>query len=64
MLLHSEAKNKLVVSDGIFSMDGDIAPIEALVQLTKKTGAWMFIDDAHGIGVLGKYGGGSLEQLR
>ncbi len=64
MLLHSEAKNKLVVSDGVFSMDGDIAPIEALVQLTKKTKAWMLIDDAHGIGVLGKYGGGSLEQLR
>lgn len=49
----------LVVSDGIFSMDGDAAPIATLKLLAKKYQAWLFIDDAHGFGTMGEQGKGS-----
>ncbi len=52
---------KLVLSDGVFSMDGDLAPLADLVDRCKHQDAWLMIDDAHGIGVLGKQGRGSLE---
>jgi len=57
----STSQNKLVISDAVFSMDGDIAPIPELVQLADKHSAWLMLDDAHGFGVLGEKGRGSLE---
>ena len=53
---------KLIVIDGVFSMDGDIAPVEKLLQLAEKYDALLMVDDAHGFGVLGEYGHGILEQ--
>ncbi|MEN6584870.1 MAG: 8-amino-7-oxononanoate synthase [Sulfuricella sp.] len=60
-LAASTAKRKLVVSDAVFSMDGDIAPVPELLALCEKYDAWLLLDDAHGFGVLGKTGRGTLE---
>ncbi len=54
---------KLVLSDGVFSMDGDIANLPALTTLCKTTNSWLMIDDAHGFGTLGKTGKGSLQHF-
>jgi 8-amino-7-oxononanoate synthase len=54
---------KLIVIDGVFSMDGDIAPVEKLLQIAEQYDALLIVDDAHGFGVLGKQGHGILEQL-
>ena len=56
-------KLALIVSDGVFSMDGDLAPVSALAELARNYNASLMIDDAHGLGVLGKTGRGILEQL-
>jgi glycine C-acetyltransferase len=53
----------LLVTDGVFSMDGDIAPLPDIVALKKKYGAILMVDDAHATGVLGKQGGGSVEHF-
>ena len=53
---------KLIVVDGVFSMDGDIAPVEKLLHITEQYDALLVVDDAHGFGVLGEYGHGILEQ--
>mgnify|MGYP003384797340 FL=1 len=63
LLTQSTAEKKLIVSDGVFSMDGDAAELVSLVNIAKQSNAMLMIDDAHGIGVLGKRGGGLLEQL-
>jgi len=52
---------RLVASDGVFSMDGDVAPLPALQAAAVAAGAWLLIDDAHGLGVIGPTGRGSLE---
>ena len=52
---------KLVLTDGVFSMDGDIAEVPALANICQKHGAWLMVDDAHGFGVLGANGRGTLE---
>ena len=62
LLEQSSSDRKLVVSDGVFSMDGDEARVSDLAGLAKKSNAMLMIDDAHGIGVLGEKGGGLLEK--
>ncbi|WP_324691784.1 8-amino-7-oxononanoate synthase [Cobetia sp. D5] len=57
-LARSRADDKLVISDGVFSMDGDCADIAGLSQACARHGAWLMIDDAHGLGVLGEHGEG------
>lgn len=54
---------KLIVLDGVFSMDGDIAPVQELLEIAEAYDALLIIDDAHGFGVLGKHGHGILEHL-
>ena len=58
LLARSECAHKLVVSDGVFSMDGDIADIATLAEVSRQHNAWLMIDDAHGVGVLGDNGSG------
>jgi 8-amino-7-oxononanoate synthase len=53
---------KLIVVDGVFSMDGDIAPVEKLLRIAEQYDALLMVDDAHGFGVLGEHGHGILEQ--
>jgi len=56
----SEIQNKLVVTEGIFSMDGDQPDLPQLTQISKANHAWFMLDDAHGIGIHGQNGAGSL----
>ena len=59
-LAASKARVRVVATDAVFSMDGDLAPVDELVALCERHGAWLVLDDAHGIGVLGAHGRGSL----
>ncbi|CAH1042053.1 8-amino-7-oxononanoate synthase [Halomonas sp. TD01] len=61
LLARSSATHKLVVSDGVFSMDGDVADIATLAHVSQQHNAWLMIDDAHGLGVLGDNGSGCVE---
>lgn len=54
---------KVIITDGVFSMDGDIAPIKEIYEIAVNTDSMLIIDDAHGFGVLGEKGGGTLEYL-
>jgi 8-amino-7-oxononanoate synthase len=57
----SEAEKKLIVVDGVFSMDGDLAPLGQLHALAREFNAWLMVDDAHGFGCLGQRGAGVAE---
>lgn len=60
-LAASSARRKLIVVDGVFSMDGDLAPLPELASLAAEHNAWLMVDDAHGFGCLGSSGFGSCE---
>jgi 8-amino-7-oxononanoate synthase len=63
LLAGSRARRKLIVTDAVFSMDGDIAPIPKLIELCEQRDAWLLLDDAHGFGVLGRDGRGVLSHF-
>jgi 8-amino-7-oxononanoate synthase len=56
-------RRALIVVEGLFSMDGDVFPLDGLVDVAKRFGAWTYVDDAHGTGVLGPTGAGAIEQF-
>ncbi len=64
LLQASTAKHKLIAADAVFSMDGDIAPIPEYLALCEKYDAYLYMDDAHGFGVLGEHGQGSLNHFK
>lgn len=59
----SDYRRRIIVTDGVFSMDGDIAPVASLIGLAEKYAALLIVDDAHGTGVLGQHGKGTLEHF-
>ena len=61
---HSEADRKLVITDGVFSMDGDIAPLAEISALAEEYGAMVYVDDCHGEGVLGDGGAGIVDHFK
>ena len=63
-LASSSAAVRIVATDAVFSMDGDLAPLGMLLDLCERYDAWLVVDDAHGIGVLGRNGRGSLDHFR
>lgn len=63
LLQASKARHKLIAADAVFSMDGDIAPIPEYLELCEKYDAYLYLDDAHGFGVLGEHGQGSLNHF-
>lgn len=63
LLSHSGENGKLIVVDGVFSMEGDIAPLDRIVELAREYGTRILVDDAHSVGVLGKTGRGTAEHF-
>ncbi|MCO7514189.1 8-amino-7-oxononanoate synthase [Pseudomonas guariconensis] len=61
--LDKASGDTLVVTDGVFSMDGDLADLPALAAVARARGAWLMVDDAHGLGTLGANGGGVVEHF-
>jgi glycine C-acetyltransferase len=61
--LHGTPGHKLLITDGVFSMDGDIGPLPALCDIAEKYGAIMMVDDAHASGVLGRNGRGTIDHF-
>jgi len=60
---NKDAKRKLIITDGVFSMDGDIAPLDQIDKLAKEHGAMVYVDDCHGEGVLGETGAGIVDHF-
>ena len=58
-----DTRNQLVMTDGVFSMEGSLAPLAEMVKLTREFGAFLVVDDSHGTGVLGQTGRGTAEEL-
>lgn len=63
LLMRSHAEKKMIVTDGVFSMDGDIAEMDDLAVIAKNHDALLMVDDAHGLGVIGDKGGGVLDEF-
>ena len=63
-LAATTCKRKMILTDAVFSMDGDLAPLPELFELAEKHDAWLVIDDAHGFGTLGPQGQGSLAHYK
>jgi 8-amino-7-oxononanoate synthase len=63
-LASSHARRRLVVTDAVFSMDGDMVALPAMVELCERYDAWLLLDDAHGFGVFGEHGAGTLSHFR
>ena len=63
LLAASNATARVVVTDSVFSMDGNLAPLPELLTLCERFGAWLVVDDAHGFGALGAHGRGALEHF-
>ncbi|RPI79133.1 MAG: aminotransferase class I/II-fold pyridoxal phosphate-dependent enzyme [Desulfobacteraceae bacterium] len=61
--LSGSSKGRLIVTDGVFSMDGDLAPLDKITELAARYGARVMVDDAHGLGVVGPSGRGTAEQF-
>jgi 8-amino-7-oxononanoate synthase len=59
-----KGSNNLIVTDGVFSMDGDVAPLPDIVKLAKEHGIITMVDDAHGVGVLGENGSGTMSYFK
>ena len=57
----SDCRLKVIVTDGVFSMDGDIAPLPKIVELAKKYDAFTFVDECHATGIFGAHGRGTDE---
>jgi 8-amino-7-oxononanoate synthase len=64
LLQKSSADKKLIVTDGVFSMDGDMAPLAELANCAQEHSAWLMVDDAHGLGVIGEQGRGTLDYFK
>jgi 8-amino-7-oxononanoate synthase len=63
LLDEAPAHTALLATDGVFSMDGDLAPLPALARCARRHDLWLIVDDAHGLGVIGANGGGVLEHF-
>lgn len=63
LLAQAPQENRLIIADGVFSMEGDIADLPSISQLAQQHQAWVMVDDAHGLGVLGATGRGTLEHF-
>lgn len=63
LLAQTKVGRKLIITDAVFSMDGDIAPLSELLALCEAHDAWLYVDDAHGFGILGDQGRGSLSHF-
>lgn len=63
LLADADCPTRLLVTDGVFSMDGDLAPLRELATTARQHQAWLLVDDAHGLGVIGKTGRGSCEHF-
>lgn len=61
--LLEESQARLIATDGVFSMDGDLAPLPELAMIAARHKCWLYVDDAHGFGVLGQRGAGTLEHF-
>ncbi|MEI7841635.1 MAG: 8-amino-7-oxononanoate synthase [Gallionellaceae bacterium] len=63
LLSQTDKGRRLIITDAVFSMDGDIAPLAELLALCEQYDAWLYVDDAHGFGVLGEQGRGSMSHF-
>ena len=61
---HGDSDRKLIITDGVFSMDGDIAPLDEVTALAEEYGAMVYVDDCHGEGVLGDTGAGIVDHFK